>query len=1298
MEKNRIRPVKIGNGVRMSYSRQKEVLEMPNLIEVQTESYKWFLEEGLNEVFKDISPIEDYSEHLSLDFVSFVLCEDDVKYSIEECKERDATYAAPLKVKVRLRNKETEEITEHDIFMGDLPLMTATGTFIINGAERVIVSQLVRSPGIYYAIGHDKIGKELFSATVIPNRGAWLEYETDSNDIFYVRVDRNRKVPVTVLMRALDHSVYDFSADPNKGWNIDEEIHSATNSQITEFFGEEPKILASIQKDSSDNYQDGLLELYKKLRPGEPLSVDSAESLVRSMFFDARRYDLAKVGRYKFNKKLSLKNRIAGCKLAEDVVDMETGEVVAEAGVIVTQELAITIQNTGIGFVWLEVEDRKVKVVSNRMVDINAFLDVDKVELGITEDVYYFALKYIMDTYSDAEERKEVIKKNISKLIPKHITSWDIFASINYNIHLEYRTGNADDIDHLGNRRIRAVGELLQNQYRIGLSRMERVVRERMTTQDIEGVSPQSLINIKPVTAAVKEFFGSSQLSQFMDQNNPLGELTHKRRLSALGPGGLSRDRAGFEVRDVHYSHYGRMCPIETPEGPNIGLINSLASYARINEYGFIEAPYRTVDKTDPMNPRVTDQVIYLTADEEDNFVVAQANETLNDSGYFVHNNVSGRFREETSEFEKRKIDLMDVSPKMVFSVATAMIPFLENDDANRALMGSNMQRQAVPLLVTEAPVVGTGMELKAAVDSGNCVIAKKDGVVDKSASNEIVIKNNDGTRSSYKLEKFSRSNQGTCMNQRPIITKGDEIKAGQVIGDGPSTAGGEIALGKNPLIGFMTWEGYNYEDAVLLSERLVQEDVYTSVHINEYEAEARDTKLGPEEITRDVPGVGDEALKDLDERGIIRIGAEVRAGDILVGKVTPKGETELTAEERLLRAIFGEKAREVRDTSLRVPHGEFGIIVDAKVFTRENGDELSPGVNQSVRIYIAQKRKIQVGDKMAGRHGNKGVVSRVLPAEDMPFLPNGRPLDIVLNPLGVPSRMNIGQVLEIHLSLAAKVLGFNVSTPVFDGANEYDIMDTLELADDYVNTPLGEFEAKYKDSLEPELMKYLLENQEYRKQWEGVPINRDGKVRLRDGRTGEYFDGSVTVGFMHYLKLHHLVDDKIHARSTGPYSLVTQQPLGGKAQFGGQRFGEMEVWALEAYGAAYTLQEILTVKSDDVVGRVKTYEAIIKGENIQEPGIPESFKVLLKELQSLALDVTVLDENGNEIQMTEHIDYGDEELTPLIEGEENFGFGNNESFESAGFRETDAENLDEEINFNELADAENLDGDDFDE
>ena len=1248
MEKNRIRPIKVGKGVRMSFSKRKEVLDMPNLIEVQTDSYKWFLEEGLNEVFDDISPIEDYSGHLSLQFVDFTLCEDEVKYSIEECKERDATYAAPLKVKVRLHNKENDEINEHDIFMGELPLMTATGTFIINGAERVIVSQLVRSPGIYYAIGHDKIGKELFSSTVIPNRGAWLEYETDSNDIFYVRVDRNRKVPITVLLRALG---------------------LGSNAEIIDLFGEEPKILRSIEKDTSDNYQDGLLELYKKLRPGEPLSVESAESLLNSMFFDARRYDLAKVGRYKFNKKLSLRNRITGFSLAEDVIDFTTGEIMYEAGTLVNDEIATAIQNAAVPYVMIQAEERNVKVLSNLMVDIKHFVDVDTDSLGIHEQVYYPVLKTILEENEEIEDIEQAIKKSINELIPKHITKEDIFASVNYNIHLEYGLGNADDIDHLGNRRIRAVGELLQNQYRIGLSRMERVVRERMTTQDIEGISPQSLINIKPVTAAVKEFFGSSQLSQFMDQNNPLSELTHKRRLSALGPGGLSRDRAGFEVRDVHYSHYGRMCPIETPEGPNIGLINSLATYARINEYGFIEAPYRKLDKADPKNPRVTDEVVYLTADEEDKYVVAQANEEIDENGYFVRDNVSGRFREETSEFAKTKIDLMDVSPKMVFSVATAMIPFLENDDANRALMGSNMQRQAVPLLITESPVVGTGMEAKAAVDSGDCVVTTVSGTVEKSASNEIVIKGDDGVRTSFKLDKFVRSNQGNSMNQRPIVVKGEHVDAGQVIADGPCTENGEIALGKNPLIGFMTWEGYNYEDAVLLSERLVQEDVYTSVHINEYEAEARDTKLGPEEITRDVPGVGDEALKDLDERGIIRIGAEVRAGEILVGKVTPKGETELTAEERLLRAIFGEKAREVRDTSLRVPHGEFGIIIDAKVFTRENGDELAPGVNQSVRIYIAQKRKIQVGDKMAGRHGNKGVVSRVLPVEDMPFLPNGRPLDIVLNPLGVPSRMNIGQVLEIHLSLASKVLGFKVATPVFDGANEFDIMDTLELANDYVNTPLDEFQQKYKDLLDPELMEYLVENEDYRKQWAGVPINRDGKVRLRDGRTGEYFDGAVTVGFMHYLKLHHLVDDKIHARSTGPYSLVTQQPLGGKAQFGGQRFGEMEVWALEAYGAAYTLQEILTVKSDDVVGRVKTYEAIIKGENISEPGIPESFKVLLKELQSLALDVTVLDENGHEIQMTESIDYGEEDLTPLIEGDDSFKF-DEEPFSNAGFRE----------------------------
>ena len=1205
---------------------------MPNLIEVQKDSYQWFLDEGLNEVFDDISPITDYSGKLSLEFIDFKLCEDDVKYSIEECKERDATYAAPLKVKVRLINKENDEINEHEIFMGDLPLMTETGTFVINGAERVIVSQLVRSPGIYYAIAHDKLGKKLYSSTVIPNRGAWLEYETDSNDVFYVRVDRTRKVPITVLIRALGYG---------------------SNQEIIDLFGEEPKILASFGKDTSTNYQEGLLELYKKIRPGEPLAVDSAESLIMSMFFDPRRYDLAKVGRYKFNKKLMLRNRIVGFALAEDVVDAETGEILAEEGTVVDRELADKIQNAAVPYVWMRTEERKVKVLSSMMVDLTSYVDVDPKEVGVTELVYYPVLKTILEENDNLEDIKAAIKRDIHDLIPKHITKEDILASINYNMHLEYGLGNDDDIDHLGNRRIRSVGELLQNQYRIGLSRLERVVRERMTTQDTEDISPQSLINIKPVTAAVKEFFGSSQLSQFMDQNNPLGELTHKRRLSALGPGGLSRDRAGFEVRDVHYSHYGRMCPIETPEGPNIGLINSLASYARINEYGFVEAPYRKIDKSDPANPRVTDEVVYMTADEEDNYHVAQANEPLDEEGHFIHKNVSGRYREETQEYEKHMFDYMDVSPKMVFSVATALIPFLQNDDANRALMGSNMQRQAVPLLFTEAPVVGTGIETKAAVDSGVCVVAKKAGTVLRSTSKEIVIKNDDGTKDEYRLTKFMRSNQSNCYNQKPIVQQDEHVEAGQVIADGPSTSNGELALGKNPLIGFMTWEGYNYEDAVLLSERLVQEDVYTSIHIEEYEAEARDTKLGPEEITRDVPGVGDDALKDLDERGIIRIGAEVRAGDILVGKVTPKGETELTAEERLLRAIFGEKAREVRDTSLKVPHGEYGIVVDAKVFTRENGDELSPGVNQSVRIYIAQKRKISVGDKMAGRHGNKGVVSRVLPVEDMPFLPNGRPLDIVLNPLGVPSRMNIGQVLEIHLSLAAKALGFNVATPVFDGANENDIMDTLDLANDYVNMEdFEEFRAKYEDVLRPEVMEFLDENKAHRELWKGVPLSRDGKVRLRDGRTGEYFDSPVTIGHMHYLKLHHLVDDKIHARSTGPYSLVTQQPLGGKAQFGGQRFGEMEVWALEAYGASYTLQEILTVKSDDVIGRVKTYEAIIKGDNIPEPGIPESFKVLLKELQSLGLDVRVLREDRTEVEIMETAEYGDTDLRSVIEGE----------------------------------------------
>ena len=1250
MERSKMRPVKSGKSVRMSFSKQKEVLEMPNLIEIQKDSYRWFLDDGLKEVFRDIFPIEDFAGHLSLDFVDFTLCKNEVKYSIEECKDRDATYAAPLKVKVRLINKDKDEINEHEIFMGDLPLMTDTGSFVINGAERVIVSQLVRSPGIYYTATHDKVGKELYSSQVIPNRGAWLEYETDSNDIFYVRVDRTRKVPVTVLIRALG---------------------VGKNEEIIELFGEEPKIMASLTKDSTEDYGSGILELFKKIRPGEPLSIDSANSLLNGMFFDARRYDLAKVGRYKFNKKLHFANRIAGHTLAEDVIDSDTGEVLANAGDLINKELAKKLQDSAIAYVWIQGLDRKIKVLSNLMVDIKAHTNIENPEeLGITELVFYPVLKELIEEANDEEELFNLIRRNINELIPKHITKEDIFATINYNMGIEENIGTKDDIDHLGNRRIRAVGELLQNQYRIGLSRMERVVRERMSTQDIDGITPQALINIKPVTAAVKEFFGSSQLSQFMDQNNPLSELTHKRRLSALGPGGLSRDRAGFEVRDVHYTHYGRMCPIETPEGPNIGLINSLASFARVNEYGFIEAPYRVVDKSvDAANPIVTDEVVYLTADEEDNYVVAQANEPLDDEGHFIHNNVSGRYREETSEFQKKNIDLMDVSPRMVFSVATSMIPFLENDDANRALMGSNMQRQAVPLMITEAPAVGTGMEAKAAVDSGVCVLAKNAGVVVLSSSSKIVVKRDDHTgEDEYKLIKFSRSNQSNSYNQKPIVNKGDHVEAGEVIADGPSTKKGEIALGKNPLIGFMTWEGYNYEDAVLLSERLVQDDVYTSIHIEEYECASRDTKLGSEEITRDVPGVGDDALKDLDERGIIRIGAEVRAGDILVGKVTPKGETELTAEERLLRAIFGEKAREVRDTSLKVPHGAYGVVVDAKVFTREAGDELPPGVNQNVRIYIAQKRKISVGDKMAGRHGNKGVVSRVLPVEDMPFLPNGRPLDIVLNPLGVPSRMNIGQVLEIHLSLAAKALGFNVATPVFSGANETDIMDMLDVANDYVNMTWEEFESKYKELLREDVLEYLGNNLEHRELWKGVPLSRDGKVRLRDGRSGEYFDSPVTIGHMHYLKLHHLVDDKIHARSTGPYSLVTQQPLGGKAQFGGQRFGEMEVWALEAYGASYTLQEILTVKSDDVVGRVKTYEAIIKGENIPDSGIPESFKVLLKELQSLGLDVRVLSEDGKEVELKENVEISDLSLRSIIEGDSRPHNNEEDKFVSAGF------------------------------
>ncbi|MBR4015759.1 MAG: DNA-directed RNA polymerase subunit beta [Anaerotignum sp.] len=1219
MEKNRIHALQFGDTSRMSYSKINEVLEMPNLIEVQKNSYQWFLDEGLREVFEDISPITDFNGNLILEFIDFSL-DSEPKYSIEECKERDATYAASLKVKARLYNRELDELKEQEIFMGDFPLMTETGTFIINGAERVIVSQLVRSPGIYYASDYDKVGKKLLSSTVIPNRGAWLEYETDSNDVFSVRVDRTRKVPVTVLIRAMG---------------------IGTDAEILEMFGEDPKILATMEKDVAKSYEEGLIEIYRKLRPGEPPTVESSASLLNGMFFDPKRYDLAKVGRYKFNKKLALRNRVRGAELAEAVVDPMTGEVVAEAGDVLTMELCDQIQDTGVGYVYIRLEDRNLKVLTNQTVDINPFIEefgLTAEELNIKERVHYPVLAKILSEYETAEEIKAAIKENIHELIPKHITLEDIFASISYVMHLDYGYGNVDDIDHLGNRRIRSVGELLQNQFRIGLARMERVVRERMTTQDLAVVTPQALINVRPVTAAIKEFFGSSQLSQFMDQNNPLSELTHKRRLSALGPGGLSRERAGFEVRDVHHSHYGRMCPIETPEGPNIGLINTLATFARINEYGFIEAPYRKVDQTGE-EPRVTDEFIYVTADEEENYNVAQANEPLDAEGHFLNKKVTGRHREDIIEVDRSLIQLMDVSPKQMVSVATALIPFLENDDANRALMGSNMQRQAVPLMVTDSPIVGTGMEYKTAKDSGICVIAKNGGVVERVSADEIVIRNDASMRDSYKLIKYQRSNQSTCLNQKPIVDVGERVEAGDIIADGASTSKGELALGKNPLIGFMTWEGYNYEDAVLLSEKLVQEDIYTSVHISEFEADARDTKLGPEEITRDIPNVGDDALKDLDERGIVRIGAEVRPNDILVGKVTPKGETELTAEERLLRAIFGEKAREVRDTSLRVPHGETGIIVDVKIFTRENGDDVGPGVNQLVRVYIAQKRKISVGDKMAGRHGNKDVVSRVLPVEDMPFPPNGRPLDIVLNPLGIPSRMNIGQVLETHLSLAAKALGWKISTPVFDGANEVDIMDTLEMANDYVNSEWEEFSEKWKPLLQGDIYDELYANRDHREEWKGVTLGRDGKVSLRDGRTGEFFDNRVTIGFMHYLKLHHLVDDKIHARSTGPYSLVTQQPLGGKAQFGGQRFGEMEVWALEAYGAAYTLQEILTVKSDDIVGHVKTYESIVKGENIPEPGVPESFKVLLKELQSLALDIRVLREDQTEVEIKESIE-----------------------------------------------------------
>ena len=1284
MEKNRIHSVSMGEMKRKSYSRIKEVLEMPNLIEVQKNSYQWFLDEGLQEVFDDISPITDFNGNLVLEFTAFTL-ESTPKYSIEECKERDATYAAPLKVRARLINKETEEIKDQEIFMGDFPLMTDTGTFIINGAERVIVSQLVRSPGIYYASEFDKIGKKLLSSTVIPNRGAWLEYETDSNDVFSVRVDRTRKVPVTVLIRALGIS---------------------TDAEIIELFGEEPKILATIEKDVSKSYEEGLIELYKKLRPGEPPTVESSESLLRGMFFDPKRYDLAKVGRYKFNKKLSLRSRVSGAVLAENVIDPMTGEVVAEADTVLNAAVLEEIQDTGVvGITIKNDEGRLIKILSNREVSIDPYIaehGITAKDLGIKEKVYYPVMREILDSFESVDQLKAVVKERYHELVPIHITVEDIIASINYVMHLDLGYGNVDDIDHLGNRRIRSVGELLQNQFRIGLSRMERVVRERMTIQDMENATPQALINVRPVTAAIKEFFGSSQLSQFMDQNNPLAELTHKRRLSALGPGGLSRERAGFEVRDVHHSHYGRMCPIETPEGPNIGLINSLATFARINEYGFIEAPYRIVDHSGD-EPRVTDKVIYVTADEEENYNVAQANEPLDEEGHFVNKKVSGRHREDIIEIDGSEIQLMDVSPKQMVSVATALIPFLENDDANRALMGSNMQRQAVPLLTTDSPIVGTGMEYKAAKDSGIAVVAKNSGIVERLSADEIVIKTDSGQRDTYHLIKFQRSNQGTCMNQRPIVNKGERIEAGRIIADGASTSNGELSLGKNPLIGFMTWEGYNYEDAVLLSEKLVQEDVYTSVHIEEFEAEARDTKLGPEEITRDIPNVGEDALRDLDERGIIRIGAEVRSNDILVGKVTPKGETELTAEERLLRAIFGEKAREVRDTSLRVPHGETGIIVDVKIFTRENGDDIGPGVNQLVRVYIAQKRKISVGDKMAGRHGNKGVVSRVLPVEDMPFLENGRQLDIVLNPLGIPSRMNIGQVLETHLSLAAKALGWKISTPVFDGADEIDIMDTLEMANDYVNTDWEEFSEKWKPLLQGDIYDELYENRDHRAEWKGVKLSRDGKVELRDGRTGEPFDSRVTIGFMHYLKLHHLVDDKIHARSTGPYSLVTQQPLGGKAQFGGQRFGEMEVWALEAYGAAYTLQEILTVKSDDIVGRVKTYESIVKGENIPEPGVPESFKVLLKELQSLALDIKVLREDSTEVEIKESVD--DDELAENIDMQ----VINDINKDSDGYSEEegsltdaidmilggDSDEEEEEFEFDEIDDVESFDDED---
>lgn len=1184
-----VHPVQLGRNTRMSYSKIDEVLDMPNLIEVQKNSYKWFLEEGLREVFRDVSPIMDYTGNLILEFPDYKLEDDNPKYSVEECKERDTTYSAPLKVKVRLINKETGEVKEQEIFMGDFPLMTDNGTFVINGAERVIVSQLVRSPGIYFSTKLDRTGKQLFSTTVIPNRGAWLEYETDSNDVLSVRIDRTRKLPITVLLRALGYG---------------------TDLAITELLGDDERILATIQKDNAKTKDEGLIEIYKRLRPGEPPTVESATTLMNSLFFDPKRYDLAKFGRFKFNKKLSIASRISGFRAAEKIVNPLTGEILVGEDELIDREKSEEIQNVGINSVYLNIEGKKIRVLGNATVDLKAFVSFDISETGITERVRHEVLKKLMDENQSEEDLKKALKDHVDTLVPKYITVEDIISSINYLIHLNYGVGNHDDIDHLGNRRLRCVGELLQNQFRIGLARMERVVRERMTIQDIDIVTPQALINIRPVAAAIKEFFGSSQLSQFMDQTNPLAELTHKRRLSALGPGGLSRERAGFEVRDVHHSHYGRMCPIETPEGPNIGLIGSLSTFARINEYGFIEAPYRKIDKKRGI---VSKEIMYLTADEEDKYIVAQANEPLDANGRFADKKVLSRFRDDILEIESSRVDFMDVSPKQLVSVATAMIPFLENDDANRALMGSNMQRQAVPLIKPQSPIIGTGIEYKAAKDSGTVILARNAGTVEKVAANEIVIRTKSGKKDVYKLLKYIRSNQGTCTNQRPIVRKGEDLEKGDVIADGPSTETGEIALGKNILIGFMTWEGYNYEDAILISEKMVKDDVFTSIHIEEYEAEARDTKLGPEEITRDIPNVSEESLKDLDERGIIRIGAEVRSGDILVGKVTPKGETELTAEERLLRAIFGEKAREVRDTSLRVPHGESGIIVDVKVFTRENGDELPPGVNQLVRCYIAQKRKISVGDKMAGRHGNKGVISRILPEEDMPFLPDGTPLEIVLNPLGVPSRMNIGQVLEVHLGYAAKALGWKIATPVFDGATEDDIVETLKKAG----------------------------------------LSEDGKTVLYDGRTGIPFENRVTVGYMYILKLAHLVDDKIHARSTGPYSLVTQQPLGGKAQFGGQRFGEMEVWALEAYGAAYTLQEILTVKSDDVVGRVKTYESIVKGENVPEPGIPESFKVLIKELQSLALDVKVYTEEREEITIKESTEDELEELNVNIEGRE---------------------------------------------